>query len=279
LVAIVVVAIGLVVSPLPASAKPVPNYVALGDSYTAGPLIPLQIAPFGCLKSDHNYPHLVAPSLGLQLRDVSCSGATTDDMWAPQDVSPDGPNPPQLDAIDKNTQVVTIGIGGNDIGFSSVAEDCATADPNTTPCQDKYVVNGHDELRQRIADTAPKVGAVLTEIHRRSRKAHVYVVDYLPILPESGPGCWPSVPIGYGDVGYVRGIEQALNAMLGQQALLHNATFVNAYPSGIGHDACQLPVIRWVEPVVPASPAAPLHPNLFGEQAYAADVSAAIMAA
>src|SRR5689334_16021776 len=49
LVAIVVVAVGLVAAPLPAGAKPVPNYVALGDSYTAGPLIPLQIAPYGCL--------------------------------------------------------------------------------------------------------------------------------------------------------------------------------------------------------------------------------------
>jgi len=36
------------------------NYVALGDSYAAGPIIPNQIAPLGCLKSDHNYAHLAA---------------------------------------------------------------------------------------------------------------------------------------------------------------------------------------------------------------------------
>src|SRR5207249_10408690 len=122
-----------------------------------------------------------------------------------------------------------------------------------------------------------KVAAVLSEIHRRSPKARIFVVDYLPILPETGSGCWPSVPVGYGDVPYLRGIEHALNDMLAAQAAANRATFVNAYPSGIGHDACQLPVIRWVEPAVPASPAAPLHPNLFGDQHYADQVSADIM--
>jgi hypothetical protein len=37
------------------------SYVALGDSYVAGPVIPLQIRPYGCLKSDHNYAQLRAP--------------------------------------------------------------------------------------------------------------------------------------------------------------------------------------------------------------------------
>src|ERR1700709_625948 len=70
------------------------NYVALGDSYAAGPFIPNPVLPLGCLKSDHNYPHVAAPSIGLTLRDASCSGATTVDMTNPQSVSPDGPHPP-----------------------------------------------------------------------------------------------------------------------------------------------------------------------------------------
>src|SRR3954453_8804355 len=75
------------------------NYVALGDSYAAGPLIPTPVLPLGCLKSDHNYAHLTAPSLGLTLRDASCSGAKTNDMTNPQNVEPDGPNPPQLNSL------------------------------------------------------------------------------------------------------------------------------------------------------------------------------------
>src|SRR3954453_2621672 len=63
------------------------SYVSLGDSYTAGPFIPNQIGPpFGCLRSDHNYPHLAAPAIGFLLRDPSCSGAKTDHMTQPQNV-------------------------------------------------------------------------------------------------------------------------------------------------------------------------------------------------
>jgi lysophospholipase L1-like esterase len=249
-----------------AGAKP-PNYVALGDSYTAGPLIPLQIPPFGCLKSDHNYPHLAAPDLPVaSLRDPSCSGATTEDMTQPQDVDPDGPNPPQLDSLDANTRIASLGIGGNDIGFSEIAENCTSDSPYGHPCQDRYVVNGDDEIHDRIVATAPKVAAVLQGIHARAPDATVYVVNYLPIFPETGNGCWPQVPVAYDDVPYLRAKQKELNQMLADQASANGAKLVDAYTAGIGHDACQLPLIRWVEPAVPNSPAAPLHPNLFGMQ-------------
>ena len=71
------------------------NWAGLGDSYAAGPLIPnQQLNPLGCLRSDRNFAHLAAASLGRSLADVSCSGAKTDDMTAPQDVTPGPANPP-----------------------------------------------------------------------------------------------------------------------------------------------------------------------------------------
>ena len=61
------------------------NWAGLGDSYAAGPLIPnQQLNPLGCLRSDRNFAHLAAASLGRSLADVSCSGAKTDDMTAPR---------------------------------------------------------------------------------------------------------------------------------------------------------------------------------------------------
>lgn len=257
--------------------EPPSSYVALGDSYTAGPLIPLQETdPLGCLRSDHNYPHLVAAALGVSdFRDPSCSGADTGDMTNTQNVSP-GPNPPQFDRLDADTQLVTVGIGGNDIGFSEILENCASPTPTGHPCQDHYVVNGHDELAARIDETAPKIAAVLDGIRERAPKARIFVVAYLAILPESGPGCWPLLPMTPEDVPYLRGIEKKLNAMLAEQAATKGAAFVDAYAASIGHDACQLPGTRWVEPAVPASPAAPVHPNLFGMQGYAAAVLARI---
>jgi len=64
-------------------------YVALGDSYTAAPLVPNQVGrPVGCARSDQNYPSLVAAAMGPSaFRDVSCSSATTEHMTAPQAVT------------------------------------------------------------------------------------------------------------------------------------------------------------------------------------------------
>jgi hypothetical protein len=249
------------------------SYVALGDSYTAGPLIATQQpTPLGCLKSDHNYPHLVAQTLQVAtFRDASCSGATTANMTTPQNVTP-GPNPPQFDSLDANTQLVTLGIGGNDVGFFDILVHCFSPTPNGTPCQDQYVVGGNDQISNRIAATAPKVAAVLQGIHTKSPQAQVLLVAYLAILPESGPGCYSQLPFTPGDVPYLRAKEKELNAMLAQQAAANSATFIDAYTPSIGHDACQPPCRRWVEPLAPASPTAPVHPNLLGMVGTAAAV-------
>jgi lysophospholipase L1-like esterase len=249
----------------PAAAAPEPAYVSLGDSYAAGPLIPVQVPLFGCLKSNNNYANLTARNLGLTLKDASCSGAETEDMTSPQDVDPDGPNPPQFDSLTKRTRIVTVQIGGNDIGFSSIARDCASATSNEgTPCQDRYVHDGRDEISERIQATAPKVAAVIQGIHQRSPKARVIAVNYAAILPDEGPGCWPQMPITDGDVPYVRAKEKELNAMIAAQAAANGAELLDWYTASIGRDACRPPVIRWVEPVVPVNAAAPVHPNLGG---------------
>ncbi|HEV7846787.1 MAG TPA: SGNH/GDSL hydrolase family protein [Thermoleophilaceae bacterium] len=261
---LVAVLIAMLAAATGASAAPPRDYVALGDSYAAGPLIPLQVPLFGCLKSNNNYANLTARNLGLNLTDASCSGAETEDMENPQNVDPDGPNPPQFDSLSKKTRIVTIQIGGNDIGFSSIARDCSSTSPEGTPCQDRFVHDGRDEISERIQATAPLVAAVLQGIHARSPKARVLLVNYAAILPDTGPGCWPQVPITEGDVPYVRAKEKELNAMLAAQAAANSAEVVDWYTASIGRDACQPPVIRWVEPAVPVNAAAPLHPNLGG---------------
>jgi lysophospholipase L1-like esterase len=252
------------------------NWAGLGDSYAAGPLIPnQQLSPLGCLRSDHNFAHLAAAALGRSLADASCSGAKTDDMTTPQDVTP-GQNPPQFNALTTDTQIVTLQIGGNDIGFTSILQNCATANPFAHPCRDRYVVNGHDTLADKIAATAPKVATVLQGIHARSPGARVFVVNYAAILPETGSGCWPQVPIAFSDVPYLRSVEKNLNAMLAQQAAANGARIVDDYTASIGRDACKSSSTRWVEPLVPANAAAPFHPNARGEAGIAAEVVSAV---
>ena len=252
------------------------NYVALGDSYAAGPLIPNPTLPLGCLKSDRNYAHVAAPSIGLPLRDASCSGAKTNHMTEPQNVDPDGPNPPQFNSLNSETTVVSLTIGGNDIGFSEVAEGCITYNPFSSPCKSKYTAGGKDQLAERIEATAPKVAAVLQGIHSRAPAAKIYVVNYPAIFPESGNGCWPQMPVSFTDAPYLRATEQRLNAMLATQAAANGATLVNWYGASIGHDACKSTSNRWVEPLVPGTLAAPIHPNKAGMAGGGATLAAAV---
>ena len=254
----------LVVAAVPASAQAAEEYVALGDSYAAGPLIPVQVPPWGCLKSNNNYGNLAARTLAASpYRDATCSGAETEDMTAPQGVSPE-PNPPQFDRLTATTTLVTITIGGNDIGFSSIAEDCFSQNNTGTPCQDKYVTANGDEISQRIQATRPKVDAVLQGIHTRSPNARVLVVNYAAILPESPPYCWPIVPISDGDAPYVSAKERELNQMLADSAAANDATLVDWYTPSLPHNACTPPGIKWVEGAVPTNAAAPIHPNRLG---------------
>jgi hypothetical protein len=265
-VALTIAAVLAAVAPAAAAER----YVGLGDSFAAGPLIPLQIRPFGCLKSNNNYIHIVQRRKGFaEFRDPSCSGAETEDMTRPQGVSP-RPNPPQFDSLSADTVAVTLTISGNDIGFSSIAEDCFSPTPNPgSPCKDQYTAGGQDRISQRIAQTAALVDAVLDGIRERSPGATTFVVNYSALFPHEGPGCWPQMPVAEGDVAYLRDKQEELNTMLADQAAANDAWLVDVYGASVGHDACAPPLLRWVEPYVPASAAAPLHPNLIGMRAFA----------
>jgi lysophospholipase L1-like esterase len=252
-----------------ASAQAAPRFTVLGDSYAAGPLIPLQLPPFGCLKSSNNYGHLAQLTLRYpEFRDPSCSGAETEDMTQTQNVSP-GPNPPQFDSLSAENALVTVQIGGNDIGFSSIAEDCVSLSPFGSPCKNQYTAGGVDEISRRIAETAPKVDAVLDGIRARSPQTRILVVNYSALFPRTGNGCYPQMPVARGDVAYLRAKQEELNQMLADQAAANGARLVDVYAASRGHDACAAPGLRWVEPYVPANAAAPLHPNLLGMKAMA----------
>ncbi|MBS2551555.1 SGNH/GDSL hydrolase family protein [Catenulispora sp. NL8] len=260
-----------VTAPAQAGAAGFHKYVALGDSYTAvGNLLESAGGPLGCFRSSVNFPHDLAAELHISnLADASCGGAVTADMTGPQSVI-GGTNPAQFDALTPDTDLVTVGIGGNDIGFGDIVTTCGELSVSNVfgdPCHQHFTSGGTDQLAARIDALAPTIGNVLQGIHQRAPHATVVVVGYLPVLPAAG-GCWPSVPVAVGDVPWLHGIQQKLNDMLAQEAAENGALSVN--PNGVtGRDACQWPWTRWVEPVIPAQPAAPVHPNPAGQQAVA----------
>lgn len=236
-----------------------PSYVSLGDSYTAGPFIlpPALGAPLDCQQSARDYPHLTAAALSLSLHDVSCSGASTENVTSSSQF-PD--QPPQVSALTSSTEVVSLGIGGNDKGlFLNTLLTCGAEDlvfPFGTPCKDTY----GDTLAEEIEADGPAVGGALQLTHSRSPGATLFVIGYPDILPQSG-NCWPTVPLTTGDTAYLNGIEQDLNAMLSKEAAANGATYVNTFTASIGHDACKSLSVRYVEPVIPESDAFSVHPN------------------
>ena len=260
------------------------TYVALGDSYTSGPDVPVQLgptttpaAPSACQRSSQNYPSLTARALGLQLDDVSCGGATTVDMTQSQ-----GPGiPPQLDALRATTALVTVGIGGNDLGFSTIAANCASYTPWGPTrvgwsCQGHYTDGGVDELAAAAESVGTKVTAVLRDVRERSPGAAVFVVGYPDIVPPTGSGCWPELPFRTADLDYLRGVEVELDTALATAAADVGAHYVDMATPSAGHSACTPEGTRWVEPVLPTPGSFPLHPDATGMAGMAGVLEAAI---
>lgn len=268
---LVLAVLALALWPSAGAAARLGPYVALGDSYTSAPLVPMQHGtPIDCGRSDHNYPSLVAAALGpTRFTDVSCGSAVTADMTHPQTGLPaGGTNPPQFNALTRDAALVTIGIGGNDAGLVGVAEDCAKLDalsPFGARCRDKYTANGRDQVGERIEQARPKIDAVLEGIHARSPHARVAIAGYPHVAPPNGRSCYPLVPVSAEDLHYIDQLIIRINAMIREEAFRNDAEFVDTYADSGGHDVCTLPPTRWFEGIAPTEPAFPLHPNAKGE--------------
>jgi lysophospholipase L1-like esterase len=248
--------------------------------------------PAGCERSSRSYPALVAQRLRLnadQVRDVSCSGATIADLSAPQPTS-DGTNPAQLTALSAATTLVTLGIGGNDIDWAAVLTRCVeldlvpalipgTAASGAAPCQAYYTSGGADQIQQKTQTAAGHLASALTQIRHRAPRARIYLVGYPALLPPGSAACAHTLGITRGDLAFLNDEELRLNTMLRQRAEAAGATYIDTYTPSAGHDACSDPASRWIEPLLPESPAAPLHPNALGEQGMANAVTGAITAA
>ena len=107
-------------------------------------------------------------------------------------------------------------------------------------------------------------------------KATVVLVGYPDLLPATGSGCWPRMPLTRSDVPYLRSTEGELNAMLSTVAAANGATFVSTSTQSASHTTCAARSTRWVEPLVPTNLAAPVHPNARGEAGMAAVVAGAL---
>jgi lysophospholipase L1-like esterase len=196
-------------------------------------------------------------------------------MSSPQSVLL-GSNPPQFDGLTSDTALVTIGIGGNDVGLVGVAVTCIELGllaPTGTACRSNFAKpGGGDVLVDQIAATAPKIAATLQAIHARSPQARVLIVGYPAVVPRDGTGCYPLVPLSDDDFAYLEEMLRRTNAMLAEQAAANDAEYVDTYEGSTGHDVCKGIGTRWFEGLVPMALAFPVHPNLLGEASMARSV-------
>ena len=239
------------------------TYVALGDSYGSGPLIPMQVDT-GCQRSSNNYASLLADRLGLALTDATCSGAKTTNMLRPQAVQTGPtPSPPQFDRLTKGTDLVTLHIGGNDIGFVDIALACGQAALTAVRCAENDATSAAT-LGAAIAKAGEDIDAVLDGIRARSPHARVLVLGYPSIFRHGEQASCPAMGYGEDDARHLRSIEEQLNAEIARVAKQNGAEYVDTYGPSAGRSACDLPVVRWVEPLAPQHVAMPIHPNLNG---------------
>lgn len=278
------------------------EYVALGDSYSAGfglepysTTSPFAGNPNGCYQSEQNYPHRVASTLGLSILDQTCSGAITANIGYPSGVT--FTNPPaaeplpalptgdelqvtlagltvpelQKAGLSASTDIVTVGIGGNDLGFSHIATACIreSVGPTSAPVY-LYLELGIDvancaeyfgnpgtyptaDLFTRVTDAvAPRIDGVLDAIADLAPNAQVFVVGYPMVTPAdatnacfTAPTTPDAVPFSGTDLQFIHSVEEALDGALQAGAASHGFHFVSTWASSANNTLCSTDPWIW----------------------------------
>lgn len=253
------------------------RYVAMGSSFASGAgIAPFEAgAPARCQRSTENYAHQLARVRKLTLVDVTCGGATTAHILGPW-----GELPPQIDALTPDTALVTLTIGGNDVGYigglvvSSCPRPAAPGAPLQPVCKMIAAAgSGSVKLPTASEEGWRKVEASLTaivrEIRRRAPRARIVLVDYLTVLPRDATCAQAPVPPDAAKAA--RAIAARLAQVTADVARRNGAELLPAAALSVSaHNACA--AVPWMAGfIAPAGNGAfaPYHPNLAGMTAIA----------
>ena len=243
------------------------RYVALGSSMAAGPGIRPNAAgaPRWSGRSARNYAHLVAQRLKLDLVDVTFSGATTAHVLADRQHG----KPPQIDALDGSESLVTVTIGGNDVGY--VPSLMAASLPHAArrlPLLGGRISEllDRDTRDEALAAVFDSLCAVGNALRGRAAGARILFVDYLTILPPAGA---PAPPLSHADADLGRHMAATLERVTAEAAVATGCEVVRAAAASRDHHAWS--TTPWTtRPGVPLpGRPAPQHPNAAGMRAVA----------
>jgi lysophospholipase L1-like esterase len=228
----------------PAAQAATPVYVALGDSYASGTGTRSYISDgTSCQRSTYAYPWLIASSKGYSLNFKACSGAKVADVTNNQ-----------LSALTTSTTFVTISVGGNDAGFSSVLTECA---------QPGWMSNCNgaiDTAQAFINNTLPgRLSTLYASIKSRAPNAKVVVVGYPRIF--NGEDCNAGTWFSPSEESRLNQTADLLNSKTAAQASLKGFSFANPTSRFVGHAVCD--DVEWINGLSnPVSES--YHPNRSG---------------
>ncbi len=197
------------------------SYVALGDSYASGTGTRSYISDgTSCQRSTYAYPKLIAAQKAYVLNFQACSGATVSTVTNNQ-----------LGALTSSTRFVTISVGGNDAGFSSVLTECAL--PGwASNCNGKI-----DTAQTFINNTLPgRLNTLYSSIRSRASIAKVVVVGYPRIF--NGEDCNAGTFFSPAEETRLNQMADLINSKISAAASARGFTFANPTSRFIGHAVC-----------------------------------------
>lgn len=169
------------------------NYIALGDSYSsgdgAGSYDPQTAEPGGCWRSDNAYAPLTAQEFDFAgtLGFFACSSKRGSQMLENL-----GGEDSQIDRVTPHTSLVTLGIGGNDVGFTPVLRTCMLR----MPLLDSGVCTSQeDEVNERMDRFEATLEEILREIRDRAPDARILVLGYPRLFPEEPAGMYYTLTV------------------------------------------------------------------------------------
>ncbi len=247
------------------------EYVALGDSYSAmGSRAAETTGPAECFRSADNYPSLVAQHEGIEnFVDATCASAVTVDILTTR-AGTDGPISAQLESLTEDTDLVTISIGGNDIGFPAIA-GCfqeAMAAGVESDCASQF---NRDEMTSSVNEM---LFSVYSSVQRQAPEAKIVVTGYMPLITDEGQ-CEDAAFISDNDRGWAVGLTNEINGRIEGISSEMRIPFVlpeNAYE----HTVCAAPEERWTDLTGAETGGYPMHPTALGQEAMADAIKASL---
>lgn len=249
-----------------------PEYVALGDSYAAlGDNTEPAGGPATCARSLANYPNQLdaAQTRVGELTDVTCGGATIPDFTEPRNATV----PPQFEALAEDTDLVTLSVGGNDIGFGMMVA-CLTKQGEFDTIPDCEVALD-EQVSADIDALGPDLDDVYAAITEASPDARVVTTQYMPLMPTEGESCAFTEQLNPADVDWAREKTDQLNAAVDAAATRNG--HVSVMPtSDVDRSGCAPAEQRWTSFLGTGDDTAPMHPTALGQEAMAGAIAEAL---